>query len=265
MSGYEPLVIVSGLDANRVSLLRHSDAGFDSAWNGQRAAEFERLLPFTVVIRNESDLDVIAYTLLWDCTSPDGTVVVTPRAVYNFIPVGRTLPAGRKQPVFIHPAVESGAWSEEMGGLVDYYAAYFSSKETIHISLDTVLFADGSVAGPNTSHWVERWRASLEAEQHVFRAAVDASDDQLRSVLEAISKPAHEIFRAGNPSQGSLPGLGLFDVMVARSKDPAEFLPLAKGHCAQMILLEVEDVGASTVRRNLRAVLESKRYPRVKE
>jgi len=152
-----------------------------------------------------------------------------------------------------------------MERLVDYYAGYFSSRETIHISLDAVLFADGSVAGPNTTHWIERWRAWLEAEQEVFGAAVGAPDDQLSSVLEVVSKPAREIFRVQNPSQGSLPAPGVLAVMMDRSKDTAEFLSLAKGHFAQMILLEVEKVGASAVKRNLQTVLKAKQYPRIKE
>lgn len=78
-----------------------------------------------------------------------------------------------------------------MGGLVDYYAAYFSSKETIHISLDTVLFADGSVAGPNTSHWVERWRASLEAERHVCQAIPEPLSSRVLSLFQASRNTVH--------------------------------------------------------------------------
>ncbi|MFN0102195.1 MAG: hypothetical protein ACKV2U_08905 [Bryobacteraceae bacterium] len=263
MSGADPLVSVSSLEDEKIFLLRHTDANFDTAWKHGRAKEFDEILPYTVAIWNQSDREIIAYVVTWDCTARDGSVSVSSRIVHEFsnLRPGTGLTPGKIEPVAIPPMVESGIWSPDMSLAIENVVASFRSTEMTHLSLDGVMFADGTVIGPNRSRNVERWRAWLKAEEEVFSNVALLSVDRLKNYLSMAGEPAIALYNSARNLSREIPDPGILALMLDRSQDPREYLSLAKGYYALSALREIEQTGTSTLQNNIRNTLLPKRYP----
>src|ERR1017187_8038566 len=62
-----PTIVVSSLDDQGVVLLTSSHPSFAAAWQHGRAKGLDVVLPYTVVINNNSSREVIAYAVMWTC------------------------------------------------------------------------------------------------------------------------------------------------------------------------------------------------------
>lgn len=258
-----PPITISSLDEVGVVLLPPSHPEFAAGLRPGRKAEFDVIMPYTAVIKNRSEREVIAYTVLWKLTGSDGQTLIQTRSVYNFsnLRAGANLPSSASDLVFTF-SVESGrSWNAGVEADVTRLVDIYSRQKAIRIVLDAVLFNDGSAFGPNQSHSIEKWQAWLEAEEAVFTEATAASPAEVKDVLRRLAEPGLALQRKELGKESSDPGL--FGVMVDRSSKPAEYLTLAKGYFALSMLREIDERGDSVVRNNILAVLRSKQYPKV--
>jgi hypothetical protein len=263
MRAPDPPIIISSLDEVGIVLLPPSHPDFAAGLRPGRRAEFDVIMPYTVVIKNRSEREVIAFTVLWKLTGQAGKTLIQTRSVYNFSTLGKgaNLPPSASELVFTF-SVESGrSWNTaveaDLRRLIDIY----SQQKAIRIVLDAVLFDDGRAFGPNQSHSIEKWQAWLEAEEAVFTEAAAASPADVKDMLRGLAEPAFAVHRQQFGKELTDPGL--LGVMVDRSSKPAEYLTLAKGYFALSMLREIEERGEAVVRNNTLAVLGSKRYPKV--
>jgi hypothetical protein len=260
MSGNQPLVTVTGLESEKLLLLSASSPGFEPAFQPGRLEGYDRLLPFTVVIKNESDQEVIAYSVVWNCRNLDGSVDKPVRSVFDFSDLrpGTHLPPRSTQIVSISTSLEAGgrAWDPCADKLIALYAKY----QDIHIALDAAVFADGSSVGPDTSHWIPRWRAWIDAEKEVFTEATQSVPSETISIMHRMAEPGSVLAR--RLSSGELGHFTAFAVLADRSGSYAECLELARGYFASAIIEEIEHGGLPTI-ENLRSILRSKVYPDV--
>src|SRR5438552_11168905 len=74
MGALEPRITVSSLESEGVVLLSYGHPDFGRVFPEQEAPEYDALLPYTVVIRNDTDREITAYSVVWYSTAPDGLV-----------------------------------------------------------------------------------------------------------------------------------------------------------------------------------------------
>jgi hypothetical protein len=63
MSASNPLITISSLPAEGVILVGSSSPQFATAFKSTRAQGYDALLPYTVVIQNNTDQEIVAYSV----------------------------------------------------------------------------------------------------------------------------------------------------------------------------------------------------------
>jgi hypothetical protein len=262
MKAFEgPVVTVYSLEASGVELISSTHPDFDHSFGSGRSVQYDPILPYTVVIRNKSDREVIAHSVIWFCTGADGWVNRQSRTTFNFstLQPGTNLPPHSSQVVSFLGDLEAGGHNphgmiEAMNRMVECY----SKQIAIRISLEAVLFDDGTAVGPDTGGWIDRWRAELDADKEVLTKSIQGSPDSARTVLKEYSEHALAIAREkGDQDFAVLP------IMSERSTDYSECFNLMKGYFARRLLDEIEE-NSDTALERIRAKLKTKKYPNIK-
>jgi hypothetical protein len=261
----QPPITVSQPEFDGVALLPSSHPDFQAALRAQRARQYDVLLPYSVAVRNDTDQEIIAYSVIWRCADASGQARNAERSVNSFATLGQGtgLMPHATHVVSLSPAVEAGsaAWDPAAEAGINRLVASLSGRAAIRISLDAVVFADGGFVGPDTARWVPRWKAWLEAEKEVFNAVVQAGGADAPALLRRLAEPGQAVAmtysreRVDRPEQ-----LGVIADRWARGY--ADCLALAKGYFALSILNELNQ-GALPTLENLRHILGSKRYPAI--
>jgi hypothetical protein len=147
----------------------------------------EPLKPVMVVLANNSDAAIVAYSLVFSGQDALGqplrmpTWHIQPYALRH----GDTLGYDRKQPGGVIPpkrrkiVTPFGAFDEQTGITIfsnaqdaaDFLAQFQGGK--VEIELDAVILDDGSVIGPDTSDLVDSFTAALSAKQDLLEHLVD--------------------------------------------------------------------------------------------
>jgi hypothetical protein len=253
MSASAPRVTVSSLDAYKVVLLPWPHPDFARALKPGMAKEFDALLPYTAVIKNDSDREVIAYSVLWNCVGVEGRATTAARTVdtFSILQRGANFLPHSSEVVSLQLSLEAGASQVDMTTKVsvDRLVDIFSQQISIDISLDAVLFDDGSAVGSDRAGWIPRWKAWLDAEREVLTTAVQSSDTERINILRQ--------FATGDQDPGKLAALA------NHSADYGECLAHAKGYFSRSLLKELEEGNGETAMKNVRNIIGSKTYPSV--
>jgi hypothetical protein len=208
----QPLVTVASVSdsLSGITLIGASDPVYLPAVSALIGASalppYEPMLPFSVLVRNDTARPLIGLCVIFDVTQfngmKDGGMVMCS----NNIPPGNSRPllaAGVQllaspvsQYIYIKPRHTPPA------ALPPERLAEYTAAKSLVISLDSVVFADGTMAGPDTRNNFVSHSAKLAADRD-FSAAVLALQSspaaQLKNYLENVaSRP-----RAGPPSYDS--------------------------------------------------------------
>jgi hypothetical protein len=161
---------------------------FPGVWG---EAGFARVRPYLVILRNDTPLPAVAYALVWTVRSRGGYVGHPRRFFVNtaFVP--------RIEETVIAPgalrlvsSVASVAPDGPLPGLFSPSNYPPRAQATvIGVSLDGVVFSDGSFIGPNTTHLLQRYVAARfaarDAALSVLRWARE--DDGMAPVVSAVA------------------------------------------------------------------------------
>jgi len=236
---------------------------FELAFKHGRAKGYDPLLPYTVVIQNNTDQEIIAYSVVWNCRDAAGKFTRALRNVSGLhdLTPGTKLVPHSTQIVSLLIDLEAGgtSWDSNTEGMVERHATFFSSRAAVDIALDAVMFADGSTIGADTAHCIPHWKAYMEAEQEVFTKATQTPPASLRTVLNQLAAPGMTLAKELNMDVTHPGQLG---VMAGRIKDYSEILQMEKAYFALSILDEIDNTNLPTI-ENLRSILAKKKYPEV--
>ncbi len=163
--------------------------------------------------------------------------------------------------MFILPSVEAGRWGG-MDSSEKQVLDLLSKQKEIRISLDAVLFSDGTAFGPDQSRWIERWQALLKAEEEVYTASAAVSPAGMKGVLARLLEPALAAQRSRFGQE--VRDAEWFYHAAIRSVDYAESHGWARAYFALHTLGEIEERGAEAVGSELGRLLQAKRYPKVR-
>lgn len=167
---------------------------------------YEPMLPFSVLVRNDTARPLIGVCVIFDVIQfngkKDGSMAMCP----DNIPPGNSKPLLAPGAQLLASAVPSYTYIKPRqnppsplpaGRLAEYTGA-----KSIVISLDSVVFADGTMAGPDTRNNFVNYSAKLAADRD-FAAAILALQSGPAAALQSCldnfaSKP-----RSGPPSYDS--------------------------------------------------------------
>src|SRR5438270_1454837 len=154
------------IEGEGVHVLPAGGAELVNAICGDIPKEFEPLLPFAAVFRNDSDKEIIAYAVSWVCTNATGKRLRPEIAIFDFSTFrpGSNFPAHTARLVSNLIGLGSGRVPvsdytiQESTDLL----ALFKKQQSIVISLDAIVFSDGIAVGPDSNNWIPRWKAFID-------------------------------------------------------------------------------------------------------
>ena len=199
MGAFEPRITVSSLESEGVVLLSYGHPDFGRVFPAQKAPEYDALLPYIVMIRNDTDREITAYSVVWYSTA---TGLVT-KKLRTTLP-GVNLRPHSTQVVSLMSTLETGGPNVDPSteNAIRSLVAFFSRQAAVRISLEAALFDDGAAIGPDNEDWITRWKAELDAEKHVFTMATSSPASQVRAVLGQLAEPAIALARRQSGFQG---------------------------------------------------------------
>jgi hypothetical protein len=190
---------VRGLDG--VRLISPTEPDFDDLARpmiGRIAERALKLKPMLVIVANDSTQTVVAFSHKWTVTHQDGHITTSrsnssfPHVVCGDVAVARGqlgLPPGSSRietpNMVIHDAWRDPYYDQFFDQFVSERDQLISDAVDLQIELDAVIFADGTLIGPDDGGWLaDLFSAYVEAKQDWYRGIIDALEAG-RSIAEA--------------------------------------------------------------------------------
>src|SRR5262249_27038470 len=134
-----------------------------------------------LVVTNKGKRAIIGLATKWYVTDKGGNVRVRPFRSHSFLAPGFEPLANANERIIVLPGMFIQERKLQSVGIIVSSPAQstitlFSGAESVNIQIDSIIFDDGEVVGPNTLH--------LNAE---IRAAKDASDIVARHVRTSVA------------------------------------------------------------------------------
>jgi hypothetical protein len=186
---------VSGLDAYGVELLSPTRPEFDEFARpllGERIADVGlRLKPMLVIVSNENVRTVVSLSLVWRVTHRDGRTtrfwshtsfpdVICGDVVLSHHPAG--LATGQRRIEAIGLVIHGWGHGDEyydqfLGQFVDQRDTLLRNAVDLHIDLNAVIFADGTLIGADDqSTLTDLFSTYVQAKQRWYRSIIEALD-----------------------------------------------------------------------------------------
>jgi hypothetical protein len=176
----------NGLDAQGVKLVGPTDPEFGKHF----PSGFDRLQPYSVLFANNSTRRIAAVTIVYDFNGEPGTggrqtiesrvadptVMLQPGDVRVFAPVFNFAQAVNANTLKL-PL--SGQQQKE----IDYYMMPFEQAKTVLAKIDSVVWEDGTIAGPDTSHMLDVMNAEAKADSELMAIARSTTGTALTQQL----------------------------------------------------------------------------------
>ena len=184
------VITVHDMAATGVKLLRYGDPSFALALSPKRSTSIESLLPYTVVISNETDQGILAYSIRWKLIDPEGKVSIQESTIFDQATLRVLAPHSRQLATFA-PGLASWSHNEpetqaEEAHKIDRLLSTYRKQQAVDISLEAVIFSDGRTFGNDTGFWVPRIKAWIDAERDIMQQVQTAPAHDLEKTLTQI-------------------------------------------------------------------------------
>ncbi len=93
MAGAGPIITTGSIEAERVFLLPSTGTEFAKALDPHRDREFDVLLPYAALLKNDSDQNLIGYSIRWICQDTAGKMGYPRLTLFHFSPPKIVVPA----------------------------------------------------------------------------------------------------------------------------------------------------------------------------
>jgi hypothetical protein len=156
------------------------------------------LYPYSVALVNETDQDVIAYSINWTGKDAAGRDVwqALEEASFTTLPFsppevlahGTSAIIPRRGDADVAASGPGRPWNEKKQKAAEKQLAYFSEYQSITITLEAVIFRDGLAVGQEPRHTILHWKAHLDATKEIAELVNSKSDAEARAGLEEMVK-----------------------------------------------------------------------------
>lgn len=200
-----PAIVFQGLEEYGVRVLPSGNPGFDRAlegFPGRIPAAFKDVLPYCLIVQNRTSRPIMSFTVRIEFLNPEG------KPIYHEFTTGNapaddprsSLQPGRSRFVCPEPRINSvvnmgvalpAAIEGDLAARVkERLAMYAHQKQPIRIVLDSAVFTDGELVGPDASRMENRLNSMRQAEDDVVREISAARFDPgaIRAYLKAASE-----------------------------------------------------------------------------
>jgi hypothetical protein len=187
-----------------IQIIPYSDVAFSSTLAGMAdrtdLTPVNGVLPFTMIVRNTTSQKILALTTRYEIAKPGGRKqVISTRyeslanPAFSFPPQGLLLIspfAGLGVAINSH----KGLFLPEVQRSLDRWLPMLQGSTKVELSVDSVLFEDGTIAGPDVADYMGDVQETVRARKE-FQAQIHRVDkSSLRSWLESQKKkdyPTH--------------------------------------------------------------------------
>jgi hypothetical protein len=149
------------------------------------ATQIQRLLPYSILLKNTSEQAIIAYTFSWTSVDSTGQPSTSYQTVCDDITLkGLILPQSADIVTSLGPAnvavIQPARLATE--------ALFFQTQRSVTIALEAVMFQDGSVIGRDGGLSVPQIKAVLRSEYDLYKSVLTSADpNSLVSKLQQLS------------------------------------------------------------------------------
>jgi hypothetical protein len=180
-----------------------------SAAPAHTPSEFASVQPYSFVLQNLASQTIVAFSARWTCVDASGQIRTHDRT-WSTLPKlsgAYAIESGAERAVtpMLNPraSLDNGTFARELNP--------FSGQQSITITLEAVILADGAALGPDANNTIPRVKARLDAERLVLTGAVQAWN---RSGSAEVSNYLQALVASAPPRIGPL--------AVVRISSPAE-------------------------------------------
>lgn len=171
-----PPVTVHDLKDKGVQLIGVASPDFRSllstAVGYKPVPELEPALPFSTVLRNNTDRRIIAYTVRWACTARSGAVQYNDRTTWNLFSMrgGDAIDphTNRFVSLVFNFQIRSISTDSVAQNLLSNEVETLRECREVAILLDAVVFSDGLLIGPDATQTEARVRAWFDSEKDLL-------------------------------------------------------------------------------------------------
>jgi hypothetical protein len=258
-------VTVLSSDGGEVVLLTQGSPEFEAAARPFADSQQARdLLPYTVLIKNVSGRDLIAYSVRLASTDSNGVTkplqILIPRDFVTFRGSAVVTSGSSKLISFV-----TGLTAPRRGNAVDPASAdrfrqtaeFYRAQHGIVISLELAIFEDGTAIGPDRDHKLPILKAWIDAERDFARAVLSVNDlGAFASEVRAIRDRGYEALPADAPRDAG----GLY-VAAEMSKRYTDCYRFAQAHFAAQVAQWIDQTDVNSARQRLMMITGNKQYP----
>jgi hypothetical protein len=262
MAADHPHVTTQSLDADGVLLLSADSSEAGAYLTAVTiTAERQALLPYAVVLKNATPRDIVAYCVVWTLTGVNGTVRTQTLTRRNFTTFqgGDAIEAGGAKLLSFAGDFRRDAASLGERQIADMQRAIrsYADQQAVLISLELVVFNDGTAVGPDRQAALPKLSAWLDAERDLSREALqEGNPHKLVVRARAIRDQAFDTLP---PISERTSGMLMAAAEVA--KGYARTYELAKAYFAAQVTAWAEEANEDVARRNLSSLTGRKLYP----
>lgn len=257
-----PRLILHSLDSDGVILLGSHSKEFTAALNPARDRSTDILLPYTQLLQNNTDDNIIAYAIRWECKGIDGNVIPKELTLWNFDTYrgGNAIAPHSSRLVSSVPGI--GALRirlpEPALKSVEDTRGFFDRQESISVLIDLIVFESGRVIGPDVGGWRARLKAHLDAESRISSIVrqFSSSPDALIQVLRSIRDKAYSAL-----SQDDAHNRGVLMAAFTHARTYDEAYALISGSYADQLLDAAENRGVFAMMESVNT--SAKKYPQL--
>jgi hypothetical protein len=181
-----PKVIVSAFSNPEVQIIAPTSTDFQSLMNASAhpsvLGSLQPLLPYSVILRNNSTKSIIAYTVSWSSIDKSGRPNIDYRTVCDAIQLKGLISPSSDSFVTIVGTPPSMGVAE-----VAEEEKRFQSQGSITISLEAVMFEDGTTSGSDRSLSILQIKARIQSENDLFKSVLTRDSASVKPWLEALS------------------------------------------------------------------------------
>ena len=207
------------------------------------ASALAPLLPYSVVIRNNSSKSVIAYTVSWISKNTSGKTNSDYRTVCDANSFKGIAPQSEELVTIIGPPL---ADNPQLSTDVSQQIEAFQAWDSVTISLDAVMFEDGTTKGSDPSQSLAQIRGRIRAEHDLFVSTLATNSNSVITWLQ----PIRDSVKPGT--------------MLDLSKDPfGEWYRFYQARIASQLLKIVAEKGASKMLDDVNTAFSTKQYPNI--
>jgi hypothetical protein len=251
---------VVDLKAEGLGLYTSGSVEFEFSLDEKRDKFADDLLPYVVLLANQTDRDVIAYSVRWMLKNAAGQPVYHEVSPFQFRSVNPVvLPARAAAFVSLMQGIGTAGLTagEENVRRAQMLVKFYQAQSSITVALEAVVFADGLAVGDDRNNWIPRWQAYLDADRNLAMAVTgDAPPADVKRYLEELRDAA--CGESDPPIEPvNLPGYA------NRAVGYAACYTLWKGYFAHRLLGAMEAKGEAEALEALRAAPYWRTYPRV--